>query len=257
MGTENKMRRMQGGNYIFIVFLIIMLFNSVQAGRFANPGQWLINTLLLLPAIVIGITFHEFMHAYSAYKLGDQTPKVQGRVTLNPLKHIDPFGIIILIFVGFGWGKPVQINPAALKGNNRLSNLIVNVAGVGMNLFIAFFCTALVVAIEYGVYMNQIQTSVPLQVFYTIMTIVVRINLVLMLFNLLPVPPLDGFGIITEIFDLRKYSWHRPLYNYGMFILLFIVILPIFNGQSIVSMILGPALSGIYGFFHNVWSFII
>ena len=251
------MRRMGGGNFIFIFFLILMLYNSIRMGRFNDPGQWLVSVLLLLPAIVIGITFHEFMHAYSAYKLGDQTPKAQGRVTLNPLKHIDPMGIIILIFVGFGWGRPVQINPYAFKGNQRIANLIVNVAGVSMNFVLAFIFSAFVVALEYGVYMNQIMYSEPLGVFYSILIMIVRINLVLMLFNLLPVPPLDGFGIITEIFNLRQYSWHRQLYNYGMFILLFIVILPIFNGQSLVSIVLGPAMTTIPGALFSLWNAII
>jgi Zn-dependent protease len=251
------MRKMQGGSFIFIIFLIFMVYNSVRMGRFDDPGQWLYGVLLLLPAIVVGITFHEFMHAYSAYKLGDQTPKVQGRVTLNPLKHIDPIGIIILIFVGFGWGKPVQVNPYAFKGNKRLANLIVNVAGVGMNFFLAVIFSGVVVALEYGVYMNQIPYSDPLGVFYSILIMIVRINLVLMLFNLLPVPPLDGFGIITEVFNLRQFSWHRQLYNNGMIILLFIVILPIFNGQSLVSIILGPALTTIPNALFSFWSAII
>ena len=251
------MRNPFSGNHIFIIFLVIMAFNAFQSGRFNNPVQWLQHTLLILPAIVIGITFHEFMHAYSAYKLGDQTPKVQGRVTLNPLKHIDPIGIIVLIFVGFGWGKPVEVNPHAFRGNKRAASLIVNVAGVSMNFVLAFIFAGIVVGIEHAVFMNQIQYTDSLRILYTILVMIVRINLVLMLFNLLPVPPLDGFGIITEIFDLRRFSWHRQLYNYGMFILLFIVILPIFNGQSLVSLILGPAMSAITSAFYNVWSFII
>jgi Zn-dependent protease len=248
---------MQGNSFIFIIFIVIMLYNSIRSGRFDDPGQWLFSVLMLLPAIVIGITFHEFMHAYSAYKLGDQTPKAQGRVTLNPLKHIDPIGLVILIFVGFGWGKPVQVNPYAFKGNKRLANFIVNVAGVGMNLFLAFIFTGVSVAIEYGVYMNQIQFSDPLNVFYTILFMIIRINLVLMLFNLLPVPPLDGFGIITEIFDLRKYSWYHGLYNSGMFILLALIIVPTLFGYSIIGWLLTPAFSTIPNALNSIWSAII
>jgi len=228
------MRRMSGGSFIFIIFLAYMAFNSIQSGNFNNPGQWFMDVLLRLPAIIIGLTFHEAAHAFSAWKLGDQTPMAQKRVTLNPLAHIDPIGIIVLVFVGFGWGKPVQVNPYAFKGNRRLANLIVDVAGVLTNFVIAFLCSALLFLITD-------------QTLFTIVLNIVYINIVLMLFNLLPVPPLDGFGIITEIFDLRKYAWHRQLYNYGMFILLALVIF------GVVGIILGPALSGIFTFFYNVW----
>ena len=232
------MRRASNGNYIFIIFLVIMLFNSFQSGRFDNPRQWLFEMLLRLPAIVIGLTFHEFMHAFSAWKLGDMTPKAQGRVTLNPLSHIDPFGIIVLIFVGFGWGRPVQVNPYAFKKNLRLSNIIVDVAGVGMNFVIAFLLTAPLFFI----------TS---QTLFLIVYYIVYINLVLMLFNLLPIPPLDGFGIITEVFDLRRFSWHRPLYNAGMFILMALVIF------GFVGTLLGPVLGVIFDFIQKIWLLIL
>ena len=228
------MRKMQGGNFIFIFFLIFMVYNSFRNGRFDDPGQWLINTLLILPAIVIAITFHEAAHAWSAYKLGDQTPKAQGRVTLNPLKHIDPIGIIVLIFVGFGWGKPVQVNPYAFKNNRRLSNLLVDVAGVTTNFIIALICTPLLFIVNDPIVQ-------------TIILNIVSINIVLMLFNLLPVPPLDGFGIITEIFDLRRFPWHRNLYQYGTFILLALVIF------GIVGIILGPGVNAIFRFLYNLW----
>lgn len=225
---------MQGGNFIFIFFLIIMIVNSVQRGRFDNPAEWLQSVLLLLPAIVIGITFHEAAHAYSAYKLGDQTPKVQGRVTLNPLKHIEPMGLIVLIFVGFGWGRPVQVNPYAFKGNRRLANLIVDVSGVTTNFIIAFLFTPLLFVVQ-----DQIAFTLVLNIIY--------INIVLMMFNLLPVPPLDGFGIVTEIFDLRRFAWHRQINNYGMFIIMALVIF------GVVGIILGPVLNTIFNFFYSVW----
>jgi len=233
------------GNTIFIIFLVIMAFNAFRSGRFDDPGQWLLNMLLLLPAIVIGITFHEAAHAYSAYKLGDQTPKVQGRVTLNPLKHIDPIGIIVLIFVGFGWGRPVQVNPYAFTKNRRLANIIVDISGVVTNLILAFVFAGIVTSITLYAYYSDVLYFV-----YLILINVVRINLVLMLFNLLPVPPLDGFGIITELFDLRRYSWHKPLYNGGMFILLALIIF------GVVGWLLGPALAtiqnGIYSFWYAI-----
>jgi len=217
-----------------IIFLVIMAFNSIQSGRFDSPGQWLMDTLLRLPAIIIGITLHEFAHAFSAYKLGDQTPKAQGRVTLNPIAHIDPIGIVAIIFVGFGWGRPVQVNPYAFAKNRRGKNLIVDVAGVTTNFIIAFLCTALLFVVQE-------------QILFQIILNIVYINYILMVFNLLPIPPLDGFGILTEIFDLRRYSWYRPLYNNGTIILLVLIIF------GVLGMILWPALNVLFGFSQNVW----
>ena len=229
------MRKMSGGNFVFIFFLIFMVYRSFQSGTFDNPGQWLLLTLLKLPALVVGITFHEFAHAYSAYKLGDQTPKAQKRVTLNPLSHIDPIGIIALVFIGFGWGRPVQINPYAFQKNRRLSSLIVSVAGVVTNFVIAFLCTGLIL----------LTGNYPFLTF--ILVFVVYFNLVLMLFNLLPIPPLDGFGILTEIFDLRRFSWYQTFYNNGMIILLVIIVF------GIVGLLLGSALFSLLGFLGKIW----
>jgi Zn-dependent protease len=211
-----------------------MLVNAFQSGRFDSPLDWLAGTLMLLPGIVIGITFHEFAHAFAAYKLGDQTPKAQGRVTLNPLAHIDPIGIITLIVVGFGWGKPVQVNPFAFRKNRRASSFIVDIAGVATNFIIAFVCGALIFI-------------VPNYVVGSILSNIAYINIVLMLFNLLPVPPLDGFGIITEIFDLRRFSWHRKLYEFGSFILLALIIF------GATRRILGPPINAVYTFIENFW----
>ena len=235
------MRKISGGSFIFVIFLIIMVFNSFQSGRFDNPAQWLYETLLRLPAIVIGLTFHEFMHAFSAWKLGDMTPKVQGRVTLNPLSHIDPVGIIVLVFVGFGWGRPVQVNPYAFTKNRRRSNFIVDIAGVGMNFVIAFIFTAIYLLAVYK--WGYDPNSTP----GLILVNIVQINFILIVFNLLPIPPLDGFGIVTEIFDLRRFEWYRPLYNNGFFILLALIIF------GLLSYILIPALNFLFGFSQSVW----
>ena len=99
--------------------------------------QWILETLAILPGIIIGISFHEFAHAKTAVKLGDDTPKMQGRVTLNPIKHIDIIGLICLIIAHFGWGKPVQINPYNFKKPFR-DQMLVSLAGPVMNLLLAF-----------------------------------------------------------------------------------------------------------------------
>ena len=232
------MRRPFNGNYVMLIFLVLMVFNSIRSGRYDSPADWLLDTLYRLPAIVIGITIHEYAHARTAWKLGDQTPMSQGRVTLNPLAHIDPFGIIALIFVGFGWGRPVQVNPYAFRKNRRLANLIIDVVGVATNCVAAFLCTALLFFVQNGALSSIL--------FY-----IVFFNLVLMLFNLLPIPPLDGFGILTEIFDLRRQSWYHSLYNYGSIILLLFILL------GLAGRILSPALNSIFIAFYNLWALIL
>jgi len=235
------MRRISGGSFVFILFIALMAYNLIVTGQFSNPAQWFYAMALRLPGIVIGLTFHEFAHAFSAWKLGDMTPKAQGRVTLNPLAHIDPFGILALVLVGFGWGRPVQVNPFAFKKNRRRANIIVDVAGVTTNFVIAFIFTAIYILSVLQWHQDQYGAVC------TILVNIIYINLVLMLFNLLPVPPLDGFGIITEIFDLRRYNWYHTLYNSGMFILMVIV----FFGIS--GKLLTPALQGLLVFVQNVW----
>lgn len=98
-----------------VLLIFYMAWQSLNSGRFNNPGAWFMSMLTTIPAIIIGLSFHEFAHAKAADMLGDDTPRNQGRVTLNPLAHIDPIGIIALLFIGFGWGKPVQINPYNFK----------------------------------------------------------------------------------------------------------------------------------------------
>ena len=188
----------------------------------------------MLPGIIIGLSFHEFAHAWVSDRLGDPTPRRQGRVTINPLAHIDWIGFIMLLLVGFGWGKPVQIDPSYYK-NRRRDEFLVGIAGVTMNLILAVLFSlpakAMIKAFS-GVAVSDIIHSIYLILFYTVM-----INLVLMIFNLLPVPPLDGFGIVTNLFHLEKYSWYEKYYQYGYFILIFLVLL------GVVGAVLTPLVS--------------
>ncbi|MCI5698274.1 MAG: site-2 protease family protein [Clostridiales bacterium] len=205
-----------------VIGLLAVFFIFGGAGRGA-----LTNKLLLLPGIIIGITFHEAAHGYVSHWLGDPTPKLQGRLSLNPLSHIDPMGFIALILVGFGWGKPVMIDPRYYK-NPKRDELLVSLAGVTANLIIAVILAVIqVILIKNGfVYNgNTMWTTVSQMIIYAIF-----INLVLMCFNLLPVPPLDGFSVITQIFDLKKYSWYYPVYRNGFFILIALVFFGALDG---------------------------
>ncbi len=204
---------------------MLLLLMAYYASRqiLSDPAGWFMTKLLILPGIVIGLAFHEFAHAFVAERLGDPTPRLQGRVTLNPLAHIDPIGFIALLFVGFGWGIPVEIDPRSFK-NRRRDELMVSLAGVVMNLLLAIVFTIIlkvfITATGAWPSMDSMVGMAGEIIFY-----VIWINLVLMVFNLLPIPPLDGFNVITELFDLRKYDWWYTVYNNGFIILLVLIAL--------------------------------
>ena len=219
-----------------IIILAIMLYMNYRNGAFSNPREWILSMLIMLPGIIVGLSFHEFAHGFVSYKLGDPTPKIQGRVTINPMAHIEPVGVIALLLCGFGWGIPVSIDPTYYK-HKRRDELLVSLAGVVMNLIIAvvfaFFIRLLFAAGIEGSDLGDILIRIFVQV--------AIINLVLMIFNLIPVPPLDGFGIITQIFDLRKYDWYYKVYNNGFYILLVLILF------GITDRILSPAVSAMWG----------
>ncbi|MBO8137911.1 MAG: site-2 protease family protein [Desulfotomaculum sp.] len=176
---------------------------------------------ILLPAIVLGLTFHEYAHAWTADKLGDPTARYMGRLTINPLAHVDIIGLLMLFFAGFGWAKPVPVTPYRLTGDMRRSLMLVSVAGPATNMVIAFTAALLFgLAASLG--------SVPL---IDIMRHIIIINVALAVFNLLPVPPLDGSKILAGILP-GKQDWLIYLEQYGTIILLLLL----FTG------ILGPVL---------------
>lgn len=210
-------------NPVLLICLILMVFNSFRRGAFSSPMDWLMNTIMLVPGIIIGLSFHEFAHAWVACRLGDMTPKFQGRVTINPRAHVDPIGLIALLFAGFGWGVPVEINPANFK-NRRRDELLVSLAGVVMNLIVAIVF-AIIIKILITVGGTQLWSSGLGSALWTILFYVIQINLVLMVFNLIPVPPLDGFSIITELFNLKHTELYYTIYNNGFFILLLLILL--------------------------------
>jgi Zn-dependent protease len=228
---------------LLIIYLAVQSFFNRQG---VNPMDWAMHILITLPAILIGISFHEFAHAFAADRLGDRTPRMQGRVTINPAAHIDPFGLLALIFIGFGWGKPVMVDERNFK-HMRRDGLIVDLAGVTMNLVLAIiFAGILRLLVGYQpIFMNSYMGGVVMEMFLAI----ISINIVLMIFNLLPIPPLDGFGIVTELFDLRRKEWYYTVYNNGFMILL---VLLVFN---ITDKVLVPAVNFIYGGIMGIFFF--
>ena len=214
-------------------------------GGFSNPIEWLMDKMLALPAIIIGLSFHEFGHAFAAYKLGDPTPKYQGRVTLNPMAHVDPFGFICLMLAGFGWGVPVQINPNNFKKPRR-DELIVGSAGVIINLLIAI-ASAGVLRLFYEFATEFIALTYMGGVVQDILINMIIINLVLMVFNLIPIPPLDGFGIVTQIFNLKYTELYYKIYNNGFLILMLLIVFNVTD--KILTPLVSMFYSGIIGMF--------
>jgi len=241
------MGRFFKGNIVVIILFIVLAFRAVTDGRFINdPLGWLIQTALIIPGILIGITFHGGAHAFVAYKLGDQTPKSQKRVTLNPIRHLDPIGLIALVFIGFGWGKPVEVNPYAFK-RPRLSNFLVDIAGVTTNFILAWiFVLSQLLLLMIPSVATALYTSDTWYYVFQILGNAALINIVLMVFNLLPVPPLDGFGIITEIFNLRNKSFYPSLYNAGFPILILLIML------NVPARVISPIIQAIYNFINSV-----
>ena len=191
---------------------------------FSDPGTFLYTMLLALPGIIIGLSLHEFAHAYVSYKLGDVTPMVQGRVTISPFAHIDPIGFLLLMLFGFGYGKPVEINPNNYK-NPRRDETFVALAGVITNFFVAVLFAF--------VYFLLARFNV-ISLYSTISTILINIifiNVHLMVFNLLPIPPLDGYKVVRNLLlghvDVGKLWRAEAFFNrYGYLILFAILSLP-------------------------------
>ena len=232
-------------NPISIVIGLILIVGAVMMMGSGGIGEWIYNTLLIIPAVIIGLSFHEYAHAKVAYALGDSTPMNQGRVTLNPKAHIDPIGFLALMFIHFGWGKPVMINPLNFKRMRR-DNFLVSIAGITMNFLLAIVFAGLLKVLVLTApvtFLNGDLGGIVLTMIYNI----VYINIVLMVFNLLPVPPLDGFGIITEIFDLRKKDFYYKIYDKGYLIL---IVLLLFN---IVDTVISPIINVIYSLVMNIY----
>ena len=176
------------------------------------------STLLAL-AIILLVSFpvHEFAHAWVAYRLGDDTAARQGRLSLNPLRHLDPLGTIMLIATqAFGWAKPVPVAPWRLRYGPRLGHALVSIAGPASNLLMA---TAVAAVWRLGV-LKLLPVNLDLTVF-----MFVSINVTLFLFNLIPLGPLDGFSVLSGIVDERTARLLQPLYTYGPFILLGLLLL--------------------------------
>ncbi|TDL32994.1 site-2 protease family protein [Jeotgalibacillus sp. S-D1] len=184
---------------------------------FNNPEQ----LVYIIITLLIAFTLHELAHAYTAYKFGDPTAKNQGRLTLNPIKHLDPIGTILIFIIGFGWAKPVPVNRFYFK-RPRLAGVLVSIAGPLTNLVLAFAAqTAYIALVTAGV-------QVPLFVTGLLMTMI-SLNILLFVFNLIPLPPLDGYRIISDLVPNRIRPKLTQYEQYGGLLFLIIAITPLSN----------------------------
>lgn len=184
----------------------------------------ILQRLYMIPAILIGFTFHEYAHAFVADKMGDKTPKFQGRLTLNPLVHIDPIGFIMIILFQFGWAKPVEVNVNAFKHRYK-DDLKVTFAGPFANLVVAFIFAILMLMFEkFGP--GLISDSTTFEIINILFSYVVYINVMLFFFNLLPIPGLDGFHIFRDLFPKQFYNMSDAIYRYQLLILIVFIISP-------------------------------
>lgn len=206
--------------------------------------------------LLVGLPVHEFSHALAAYRLGDGTAKLFGRLTLNPIKHFDPVGgsLLAITFIGsaaaggalgFGWAKPTPVNPMNLAGGRR-GEALVAAAGPLSNLVLAI---AGAIPLRYLIANPELRIAIPL--LDQVLGLFVLINLLLMIFNFIPIPPLDGSKVMFAFMDRRTEYQVRPfLEQYGFLILLGLLFFP--PGNSIGGQIISPILYGLFDFLVGV-----
>jgi Zn-dependent protease len=218
-------------NPLLLIGLLLLLYAWIRGGL-VSPVQRAqddpIGFVGFVIAIVLGITVHEFMHAYAATRLGDDTARLMGRLSLNPMAHLDPFGTLLIVLAGFGYGKPVPFNESRLRSALGVSG--VALAGPSANIVLAVLCA---LPLRFG-------GLDPLGGAYTdILGQVVLWNCVLAVFNLIPIPPLDGANVVYGLLPpQQKYTW-RTYQQYGPILLLLLLF---FGARILSTVVFGPAL---------------
>lgn len=215
----------------------LMLLDTLFNGDITD---FLLSLVYSLPALVLSLSFHEFAHAYAAFKQGDPTAKLKGRLTLDPFSHIDPIGILSLALLGFGWAKPVPVNEVLLKRGKK-SRILVSLAGVITNFMLAnIFIILIKTFIAFGI-TNEILMN--------FLFPFVSINIVLMVFNLLPIPPLDGYRVLSTFINTYKYPKLKfTLEQYGHYILIIALVL------GLTDYVIYPVMNLVYGGLSSFYS---
>lgn len=190
-----------------------------------NPLEFLIVATLL----IVAISIHEFSHAAAADHLGDPTPRLAGRLTLNPKAHLDPIGTLLLFIAGFGWGKPVMFDPFNLR-NPRKDAAIISLAGPASNILMAVLGSVLI----------RLTQNIPFfplnSLMFEILSLFIYYNVLLAIFNLIPVHPLDGFKVVAGMLPKKYYAEWMALERYGMLFLI-LLIFPFFGNSPLFTLI--------------------
>jgi len=227
---SNTQKLVIGGVGLLLVYAMLTSSGGGPFGRILNPS-WL---LAVLGIVLLALPVHEMAHAATAVALGDDTPRRQGRFTLNPVAHIDPFGAILILLTGFGWAKPVQWNPNRVTIDRRLASILVSLAGPLSNLILAAL----------GILILSLRLPVG-SVLGDFLEFFIYINALLFVFNLLPIPPLDGSHVLFALLPGDNFQLQRQLSQYG-FLMLIVVI---WVAPSIIRYPTFLVLNGLYGLF--------
>lgn len=235
-----------------ILYAILAVMVIYGLSGFLTDTNSILNLLYSIPAILIAITFHEYAHAKVADMLGDDTPRIEGRLSLNPIDHIDPVGFIMLIFAGFGWGKPVHVNPRNYNRDMTMdkADSLVSIAGPLTNFVLAILFTIiyfLIVKIKgQQILINNIGSIIMKMIMY-----VITINIGLGVFNLIPLPPLDGSKVIKPFLSYNMKQWFEN--NERIFYFIFIALWV----TGIAGNIISPIISVIFRGLMKLGSFIL
>lgn len=204
---------------------------------FSDP----ISFILVAVGLVISVTIHEFAHAFVADRLGDPTPRYQGRVTLDPRAHLDPLGTLAILLIGFGWGKAVQFDPYNLK-DPRKDTAIIALAGPASNIILAIILSLII-----GILNLQ-------GIAFVVLLPIIFINVMLAIFNLVPVYPLDGSKIAQAILPKEAaLEYELFMSRYGNFVLL-ALILPLFGSRSAISQLISPIIEFVISLLSSLWA---
>ena len=200
----------------------------------------LIEFLYTLPALLISLTIHEFAHAYTAYKLGDNSQKVLGRLSLDPLSHIEPFGFICIALFGFGWGKPVYVDDRNFK-NKAKGNMLVSLAGPIANLLLSIILTlVLKVLLALNLVTIGAATLTASSIFGTMLLLAIQFNIVFAIFNLIPIPPFDGSKVLFYFLPGKAKNIMYYLEKYSFLIIIILLV------TNLAAYIISPVVNFIY-----------
>lgn len=234
---------------LYIIMAIMVLWGL---SSYLTDMNALLGLLYTIPGVLIAITFHEFAHAKVADMLGDDTPRREGRISLNPLAHIDPIGFIMLLFAGFGWGKPVNVNPRNYNRDISMekADAIVSIAGPAMNMILAVVFTAIYFII-YKIAGKIVLTNTVLSIIMVMIKYTITINIGLGIFNLIPLPPLDGSKVIKPFLTYNAKQWFED--NERIFYIIFVVLWITGIAGTIISPIINVVYNGIFNLAHIIF----